>query len=88
MHLKLVAPGVIFLASSLTSVSSVHGTPAHAKKEKRACTFCPASQSPKNGKAGNNNNQGSKTVPEPSQIPTALVLVGGSALLLRRRGKK
>ena len=40
-----------------------------------------------NGQGGNNNNQG-QSVPEPSQIIGALVVLGGSALAIRVRRNK
>ena len=37
---KLIIPGSVLLAGFLLCTSSMSGTPAYGKKEKKACTFC------------------------------------------------
>ena len=37
---KFVVPAVILAAGGLVCTSSIHGTPAYAKKEKQSCTHC------------------------------------------------
>lgn len=41
-RLKLAIPATILLGGFFLSTTSMPGTPAYGKKEKKACTFCHA----------------------------------------------